>query len=128
MKIAALNNKRVLVVGLGVTGLSVVRYLMRSRIEFEVADERNSQPVLAADNVSIECHQTFSASLFCGFDVIILSPGVPRTHPAIVAALDAGVDVIGDIELFAGAVEVPVIAVRINNILASIVCCGAECL
>ena len=115
MKASALINKRVLVVGLGVTGLSVVRYLCREGVAFEVADENAGDDVLSNVPGKPILHRSFSRELFCCFDILILSPGIPRAHPAVAAALDAGIDVIGDIELFAGAVEVPVVAVTGSN-------------
>lgn len=115
MKIANLNNKRILVVGLGVTGLSVARFLIRQGIAFELADENATDGSLLALDVQPVLHRELNAELCRQFDVIVLSPGVPRAHPAIVAALEFGVDVIGDIELFADAVTVPVIAVTGSN-------------
>ena len=115
MESSALINKRILVVGLGVTGLSVVRYLSREGLSFEVADEKADNNVLSDLPGLPILHRTFTAGLFNRFDILVLSPGIPRAHPAIVAALDAGVDVIGDIELFASAVDVPVIAVTGSN-------------
>lgn len=115
MNIAELINKRVLVVGLGVTGMSVVRYLNRHKVPFELADEHAKDSVLDALDSKSLFHRAFTAALFCAVDVIVLSPGVPRSHPAVVSALEAGVRVIGDIELFAQAVQVPVIAVTGSN-------------
>ena len=46
MNITELINKRVLIVGLGITGLSVVRYLSRHEVPFELADEHASDEVL----------------------------------------------------------------------------------
>ena len=115
MNVSALINKRVLVVGLGVTGLSVVRYLSREGVVFEVADENAGEDALSDMPGERVLHSSFSSELFCCFDILILSPGIPRAHPAVAAALDAGIDVIGDIELFADAVEVPVIAVTGSN-------------
>ena len=115
MKASALINKRVLVVGLGVTGLSVVRFLSREGVAFEVADENAGDDVLSNVSGKPILHSSFSRKLFCRFNILILSPGIPRAHPAVAAALEAGIDVIGDIELFAGAVEVPVIAVTGSN-------------
>lgn len=115
MNIAELINKRVLVVGLGVTGLSVARYLSRHEVPFELADEHANDSVLDALDSKPLCHRNFTEALFSAVDVIVLSPGVPRAHPAIVSALNAGVRVIGDIELFAHAVQVPVLAVTGSN-------------
>lgn len=115
MNIADLIYKRVLVVGLGVTGLSVVRYLDRHAVPIELADEQVSDNTLDELGRELVIHRDFTQALFCSFDVIVLSPGIPRAHPAIVAALQSGIPVIGDIELFAHAVQVPVLAVTGSN-------------
>lgn len=115
MKVSDLMEKRVLVAGLGVTGLSVVKYLLRTGVDFDIADERDAHQSISADTKNVRRHSEFSAELFCGFHIIVLSPGIARAHPAVAAALQAGVDVIGDIELFADAVDVPVIAVTGSN-------------
>jgi len=115
MKVSELNNKRILVVGLGITGHSVVRFLERMHLTFEICDEHatlSADEVLGANTV---LHASFSAELFCQFDVLVLSPGIARAHPAIVQAIAAGVDVIGDIELFADEVTQTVIAVTGSN-------------
>jgi len=115
MNTLELKQKSVLVAGLGVTGLSVVRYLLAQGVIFEIADENSDESGIAGIASDLKMYDQFSAELFCRFDVIVLSPGIPRAHPAIAGALRAGVDVIGDIELFADAVEVPVIAVTGSN-------------
>lgn len=115
MKISDIIQKRVLVAGLGVTGLSVVKYLLRTSVDFDIADERDAHQSIGIHNKNVQRHTQFSAELFCSFDIIVLSPGIARAHPAVAAALQAGVDVIGDIELFADAVDVPVIAVTGSN-------------
>lgn len=128
MKIADLINKRILVVGLGLTGLSVARYLSREGVAFEVAEQNSIHPSFAALEVSPVLHSEFTADLFCTFDVIVLSPGIPRAHPAIVEACEAGTDVIGDIELFADAVQTPVIAVTGSNGKSTVVAWLADAL
>ncbi|MGB0892905.1 MAG: UDP-N-acetylmuramoyl-L-alanine--D-glutamate ligase [Parashewanella sp.] len=94
-----------IVLGLGVTGLSVVRYLRNKGILPLVMDSR------AEPSGKAKFHQEFpELSLRCGdFDVrelvqakqIILSPGIALDTPEVKAAIDVGVEVIGDIELFA---------------------------
>lgn len=117
-----LKDKRVLIVGYGVTGASVARFLSARNIAFDVADEcdKDTAQTLA---VSLGCqvHTCFDLALFKEYALLVLSPGVPRATPAIVDALAAGIDVIGDIELFAGVVEVPVIAVTGSNGKSSVV-------
>ena len=121
MMISALTNKRVLIVGAGVTGMSVARFLDRNDISFELVDsalgdsfidDEGSRPDVLRGKA---LHQSFSDALFNDFDVIVLSPGVPRNLAPVQSALAHGVDVIGDIELFANAANAPVIAVTGSN-------------
>jgi len=128
MKISDLKYKSVLVAGLGVTGISVAGFLVREGVEFDIADERSDESTLAGFDVTAQVHREFTADLFCRFEVIILSPGIPRAHPAIVAALAAGTEVIGDIELFASAVTVPFIAVTGSNGKSTVVAWLADAL
>lgn len=117
-----LQGKRVLIVGYGVTGASVARFLSDQGVAFDVADEC-SEEMAQTLAVSLGCkvHTQFDLALFSEYPLLILSPGVPRANPAVTAALEAGIDVIGDIELFADAVEVPVIAVTGSNGKSSVV-------
>ncbi len=124
-----LKTKRVLVVGYGVTGASVVRFLQRQSVMFEIADQ--CEPAVAAtrsEELSCWVHTQFDATLFKQFDVLILSPGIPRSHLAVVDALAAGVFVIGDIELFACVVDKPVIAVTGSNGKSTVVAWAAHAL
>lgn len=129
MMISALDNKRVLIVGAGITGLSVARYLTRHGVSFEMADGACTDDYECPESLSdIQLHPTFSDALFSSFDVIILSPGVPRELGPVQSALAKGVDVIGDIELFADAANAPVIAVTGSNGKSTVVSWIAEVL
>ena len=110
-----LQSKEVLVVGLGVTGWSVVRYLQANHIAFAVADEKAQAGDETKALGDAPLYTQFDSAVFSAVDVIVLSPGVPRSHPALIAAINNGVKVIGDIELFASAVTSPVIAVTGSN-------------
>ncbi len=118
-----LQNKKILLVGLGLTGVSVARYLQMHELSFDVADESagwenanqsndETKPVDFSNSVK---HDVLSVELCMQYDVILLSPGVPRAHPAIAAALENKVSVIGDIELFASVATKPIIAVTGSN-------------
>ncbi|ASJ75889.1 UDP-N-acetylmuramoyl-L-alanine--D-glutamate ligase [Granulosicoccus antarcticus] len=117
-----LLGKRILIVGYGVTGASVARFLARYKVTFDVADQCDETTATTL-GISLGCrvHTHFDVSVFAEYELLILSPGVPRAHPAVQAALAAGVDVIGDIELFAGVVDIPVIAVTGSNGKSSVV-------
>ena len=109
----------VLVVGLGESGLSVARHLAARGESVLVLDSRECPPGLA--RLERELPQVrvrlgaFDAALLAAAPRVILSPGVPLSEPAVQAALAAGVEVIGDVELFAREVPAPVAAVTGSN-------------
>nr|MBX2837014.1 UDP-N-acetylmuramoyl-L-alanine--D-glutamate ligase [Gammaproteobacteria bacterium] len=116
MKTDALTHKKILIVGAGVTGVSVAKFLSARGINFDVADERAVLPDEMLRVVPDLQHFTvLDSELTANYDVLVLSPGVPRAHPAIAAAISLEKPVVGDIELFAGVVEQPVIAVTGSN-------------
>ena len=101
------QGRRAVVLGLGITGLSLVRHLVRHGADVRVADTRDDPPNRAAlarafPTLSIETGP-FSEATFEGIDLIAISPGVDRRAAAISAAIDAGIETVGDIELFARA-------------------------
>lgn len=100
-----LKDKSVLVLGLGETGLSMVRWLSAQGARLRVADSRNVPPGLAEVGRYVAAEQifcgAFSDALFDGIELIAISPGVPLRDPAIARAAVRGIPVVGDIELFA---------------------------
>jgi UDP-N-acetylmuramoylalanine--D-glutamate ligase len=111
---------RTLVVGLGMTGLSVARYLSRQGVAVAIVDSREHPPGLdrlrdeLPDDVALFLGG-FHPEAFARAGQIVVSPGVSRDEPEIAAALERGVPVIGDIELFAQVALAPVIAVTGSN-------------
>lgn len=113
-----IEGKSILIVGLGKTGVSVARYLRKRGLRFAVADSRESPPGLTdflAEFPGVSVENRFEEKHFRKFQVLIVSPGVAVSEPAIVGAVKAGAEVIGDIELFAQAVSKPVLAVTGSN-------------
>jgi len=104
MKIA-LKDKQVLVLGLGETGLSALRWLHGQGACLSVADTRDNPPgieALKAELPEVSIHTgAFTAALFSGVDLVVASPGVPLSEPEIQAAIRRGIAVVGDVELFA---------------------------
>jgi UDP-N-acetylmuramoylalanine--D-glutamate ligase len=100
-----LKDKQVLVLGLGETGLSALRWLKRQGARLSVADTRETPPGLAmlkAELPDATVHLgPFKREVFEAADVIVASPGVPLAEPEIQAALKRGTPVVGDVELFA---------------------------
>ncbi len=108
-----------LVVGLGNTGLSIARYLAARGESFAVADSRANPPGLEqwqSEFAAVPLHLgPFEAALFTAAARLVLSPGVPVHEPAVAAALQHGVEVVGDIELFARDADAPVVGITGSN-------------
>jgi len=108
-----------LVVGLGKTGLSVVRYLRALGEAVIVVDSRDIPPglnILKSDYDDVELHTgTFDVSLFVHAHRIIVSPGVALAEPALVAARKKNIEIIGDVDLFAHEVKAPVVGITGSN-------------
>ncbi|MFZ2267385.1 MAG: UDP-N-acetylmuramoyl-L-alanine--D-glutamate ligase [Azonexus sp.] len=101
-----LKGKRVLVVGLGESGLAMAKWLHRQGALVRVADSRDNPPnVDALQQVAPGAELVagpFVPAAFAGMELVALSPGVPKATPAI-AALD--LPLISEIELFAAGVR-----------------------
>ena len=113
------SDRRTLVVGLGKTGLSCVRYLSEQGRDVAVADSRQAPPgldQLKADWPDIPVHLgTFDTELFAGFNELVVSPGISIAEPAIAAAARQGARICGDIDLFAEAADAPIVAITGSN-------------
>ena len=102
-----LDGRKVIVLGLGDTGLSMARWVAARGARVTVADTRAAPPQAAAlsrelPQAVIECGGLREGSLRTA-DLIAISPGVDRRQPEIAAAIKRGTPVAGDVELFAQA-------------------------
>ncbi|HET9045419.1 MAG TPA: UDP-N-acetylmuramoyl-L-alanine--D-glutamate ligase [Casimicrobiaceae bacterium] len=100
-------GRNAVVLGLGLTGLTLARHLARHGARVRVADTRAAPPNAAAlaaalPRVPVETGP-FSSSTFAGADLIAISPGVAKDQPAIAEAVAHGSELVGDVELFARA-------------------------
>lgn len=113
------DDKPVLILGMGITGLSVARFLSGRGHRFVMADSRQDLPVadaLRRDYPGVELNLGRGHDLDCGrFSRVIVSPGVPADLPLVLRAREAGLPLLGDIELFAREVHHPVTAVTGSN-------------
>ncbi len=111
--------KRTSVLGLGLTGLSVVRFLCRQGLPVNVMDSRETPPGLDSLNrefPEVNCITgAFSAESLADCEQLIVSPGIALREPLIQQAQAAGIEVIGDIELFARHAKAPVVAITGAN-------------
>jgi len=102
-----LKDKQVLVLGLGNTGLSALRWLARQGARLSVADTRTTPPGLEGirqEFPGLSVHLgALTTAAFENAELIVVSPGIPVAEPEIQAAITRGVPVVGDVELFAQA-------------------------
>jgi UDP-N-acetylmuramoylalanine--D-glutamate ligase len=104
-----LSGKKVLVLGLGDTGLSCARWLAARGAEVSVTDTRAAPPHaerLAAWLPQVPLHSgPFEDAMLQAAELLVVSPGVPLAEPAVARAIAAGVEAVGDVELFARAIH-----------------------
>ncbi|MFA6178612.1 MAG: UDP-N-acetylmuramoyl-L-alanine--D-glutamate ligase [Candidatus Methylopumilus sp.] len=100
-----LKDKQVLVLGLGDTGLSALRWLKSQGALLSVADTRDAPAnaaVVRAEMPETTMHLgPYAAATFATIDLIVISPGVALAEPMVQAAICRGIPVVGDVELFA---------------------------
>jgi UDP-N-acetylmuramoylalanine--D-glutamate ligase len=114
--------QRVLVVGLRATGAVVVHWLRERGDEVTVVEERPGQAVYAERRAAAEAAGATVVegspdwtALLAATDLMVPSPGVAPSHPAMVAAVASGVLVRGDLDLAVEAATVPVVVVTGTN-------------
>jgi UDP-N-acetylmuramoylalanine--D-glutamate ligase len=110
---------KTLVVGLGKTGLSCARYLRSQGIFAAVTDSRANPPGLRQlreelPEVAVFV-DGFEPEVFAAADRLVVSPGVPMAEPLIQDAMARGIEVLGDIELFARVAQAPICAITGSN-------------
>jgi UDP-N-acetylmuramoylalanine--D-glutamate ligase len=109
-----LAGKKILVLGLGDTGLSVARFAAARNASVRVADTRSEPPRLG--EFSGEFHGgALRAPLLDDVDLVCISPGLALDAEIVRAALARGIPVLGDVELFAWHNSAPVLAVTGTN-------------
>ncbi|MCL6689087.1 UDP-N-acetylmuramoyl-L-alanine--D-glutamate ligase [Pseudomonas sp. R3.Fl] len=118
MSLIASDNFRI-VVGLGKSGMSLVRFLARQGVPFAVADTRENPPELATlraqyPQVEVRCGE-LDAGFLCRASELYVSPGLSLRTPALVEAAARGVRLSGDIDLFARHAKAPIVAITGSN-------------
>lgn len=110
---------RAVVAGLGNTGRSVIRHLAARGWQLAGTDSRPAPPGVDALRaqyplVTLACGG-LDATLLAGVDLVVASPGLPQQDPFFEAARHHGIEVVGDIELFARSGAQPVAGVTGTN-------------
>ncbi|MBE2898031.1 UDP-N-acetylmuramoyl-L-alanine--D-glutamate ligase [Pasteurellaceae bacterium 20609_3] len=110
------QGKTICVVGLGQSGLSSIDYLTKCGARVLAIDTRAREKFNGTLPAGVEAHfGSLNGEWLNACDLIVLSPGVALAKDEIQAAIAAGVDVVGDIELFCRATGKPIIAITGSN-------------
>ena len=115
-----LKGKKVLVVGLGKSGLAAALFLRRRGAQVTVSDIRSAEllahdiPALLEEGINVEAggHGLLT---FRRQDLIVVSPGVPLDTPELVQVRNFGLPIIGELELAARFLKGKTIAITGSN-------------
>src|SRR5512135_2651443 len=121
MSVIKVTGKKILVVGLGKSGLSAVRYLVREGAKVTVSDmkkEGDLEPGMVKEmralGVTMETGG-HTMDTFLRAERIIVSPGVPLDLEPLAAAREKGVPVTGEMDLAVQIMNTPIVAVTGTN-------------
>ena len=114
------NGKRVLVVGLGKSGVASALFLHKRGARVSVSDAkspeqlRNEIPALLDAGITVETGE-HGERTFREQDLIVISPGVPFDMPQLARARERGVPIIGEVELASRFLKGNIVAVTGSN-------------
>ncbi|MFJ5509087.1 UDP-N-acetylmuramoyl-L-alanine--D-glutamate ligase [Pectobacterium jejuense] len=110
------QGKKVVIIGLGLTGLSCVDFFLARDVVPRVVDTRISPPGLDKLPEQVERHLgSLNEDWLMNADLIVASPGVALATPILCDAADAGIEIVGDIELFCREAQAPIVAITGSN-------------
>ncbi len=98
------KNKKVLVIGMGKSGIAAAQVLKKRQAIVTACDIKNPDLMpeaieeLHKDNINVLVG-SYPDLVEENYDIIVVSPGVPLTIPPIQAALNGNIPVIGEVEL-----------------------------
>ncbi len=115
-----LRNASVVVVGLGRSGVATARFLVNQGARVTVTDRAPAEslkaPAAALQGLDVQLklggHDALDLETA---DLVVLSPGVPHTLPMLEPAWAKGTPVVGEMELAAGYISEPILAVTGTN-------------
>ncbi|AWP34015.1 UDP-N-acetylmuramoyl-L-alanine--D-glutamate ligase [Pantoea eucalypti] len=110
------RGRKVVIIGLGLTGLSCVDFFLAQGVTPRVMDTRVSPPGLDKLPGQVERHLGgINGDWLLAADLIVASPGVALAHPILSEAVEAGIEIVGDIELFCREAQAPIVAITGSN-------------
>lgn len=110
------QGRKVVIIGLGKTGLSCVDFFLSLQVIPRVIDTRIMPPNKDKLPAKVDYHYgSLNSEWLMAADLIVVSPGVSLAIPELKMAADKGIEIIGDIELFCRKTCKPIIAITGSN-------------
>ncbi|VFP82040.1 UDP-N-acetylmuramoyl-L-alanine--D-glutamate ligase [Candidatus Erwinia haradaeae] len=117
------QGKKIVIIGLGLTGLSCVHFFISRGVLPRVIDTRIKPPNLLNLPHNIQYWLgSMNDDWLLGSELIVSSPGISLRHPSLISAAQAGIEIIGDIELFCRETKTPIIAITGSNGKSTVTC------
>ncbi|MDT9587487.1 MAG: UDP-N-acetylmuramoyl-L-alanine--D-glutamate ligase [Candidatus Arsenophonus melophagi] len=110
------QGKKIVIIGLGQTGLSCINFFLLRQVVPRVIDTRRTPPNKSKLSTEVEHHYgSWNTEWLMEADLIVVSPGVSLDTKELKIAADNGIEIIGDIELFCREARKPIIAITGSN-------------
>ncbi len=108
-----------LILGLGITGLSVARFFFKNEISFRIADTRQEPPMLEVSKKEGLLNDAYfgdwNEHILTGISEVIISPGVAESEDIVIWMRKKNISIISDIELFGRYATAPIIGITGSN-------------
>jgi len=108
-----------LILGLGITGLSVARFFFKNEISFRIADTRQEPPMLEVSKKEGLLNDAYfgdwNEHILTGISEVIISPGVAESEDIVIWMRKKNISIISDIELFGRYAMAPIIGITGSN-------------
>ena len=108
-----------LILGLGITGLSVARFFFKNDISFRIADTRQEPPMLEVSKKEGLLNDAYfgdwNENLLIGISEVIISPGIAESEDIVIWMRNKNIPIISDIELFGRYAMSPIIGITGSN-------------
>lgn len=109
-------GKKILILGIGLTGISCLYFFLKKGIKPRIMDE--SQHPIYLNRVPRDIKYSLGIlkkTWILESDLIIISPGIPLFKPILIQARLLGINIISDIELFSREAKFPIISITGTN-------------
>ncbi len=114
------QNQKVLIIGLGASGRAAARFLLHRGVEVWGTDQNRDHLLKHAEVLQLKSeglhaqHESEPLDI-AGFHLIVVSPGVPPANPIYARAIQAGKEIIGEVELACRMLVLPCVAITGSN-------------